>query len=1750
MAGGLLQIISNNSAENLWINGNPEITLFKKVFRRHTPFSSEFIDKKIAGADFGKKCSVKLDSNGDLIHKMFLAIELPEIRSMFLSKKTDDAKNLLQNNLQQNNLDMDVAKYIADNDCADIPAVIKLLERHLHENISDENLSKDFVNKLQNMSVVGERSIRTEYFPVDIETDHSISRTTIGPSLDRYTNAYFMNMIYDQWFSLPGNSIPIFHVIKSIQDNGINGSMPRIICEKTSDDIINHILSENLLDRRVFSGNDRDSIVISDTLDTINNIYSTLAETVPIIMCRSFRIDDETYDIYSADNGIELDSNGSFTMSDPNYTSRFYSKLSRNNAGKYLDLVLENFHLMIENITCQFEYLIQKYRENLFDKTDNLFYRKSSPPSHIYSYYFPAKPYADNPDYRIHNTFNTNIWYFFFFKYLDEINGDTYSDYISSKNPEIFTRLGAKVLNLLIFHLKTNIEYYMMEYSYVLSDLYKASPSTDTTDTFKNYIPESRIVPNNLFVVTAFYHRSAIPSIADMFQYIYDYVDSIDHEQLESVYDIFQVNFGKISNLELYNIRNSIKKLYEYIYGYFAATFNEMNLGDIQEPDDPTTSMEIGIMRYMKHFLGISKEDGIAQKNIGMFLPQMEFYFASENLNILNQQQFYHDILSNKDYLKSSLDPDIFRIVSEISLETEPYFLDKSNFYQVPTLNRYDGSPFLETPYVSRFYGLAPKDGSEIPDVMDDISSDPFGVNHAFFSNIPDINNIISVNWNSDNAHHNAIRASKIGIDYYGIKHEIFQDSHTSFVTLHDDIPALLDIIDMVLKGSKSADILKLAALVPNIDVDDISSSKGVAHLIDKLPHITTDQLEEITKLSKFSKPITTKVRILKTRYLMSKIFWHQNNGMANLRSMVEPYMKSTIFSDQFHEYIDNILGSILSIKNILVEFDLVELSLEILSGMDSNNTMSNPENIFVERMSEKTSLTNVFKLLKLYLRKIPPEHFHVIRKIIHSNPDFTDWDYRHHNHVVGSENFIDSFMTELFLETFGRNNKDELRIILDKINLDKIIGTDLPIVDKYADMINEVNNVIKNISEYSKIYFHVEGRIESIKKIIHKLKLIISRPDHPDNAWIKRLGYYMIEYVELERNGRTINRMSSELLDIRSRLFEGDNVGINKLIGNITELNKYNGSCKKPYLLRIPLSFYFHDYSSHSLPIVSDTSGDYRINLKFRNISDCLYQSEFASFVNKNGRVIMPELGKVELSVEYIYLSEQERSIFMSKNLEYFTDEYQYQNNIVPSVENITSCVLSSQSAYMKHKDRNGFESLVLAYDDVDIPNYGVDVRLTFANPLRTIFTMIRPVSHIESDRVDYDKSLNYFHGEKQWSNYGVNSFYDLRGFYRNIDKIASDISRKLHDISDPDFGLLRVFNRILADDSQTHPQAILVIVQELKNILMQNRRIRMISESFVIINRILFELDIDYPINIPKILSAIIVPKLGEPTNDDNRKKTARTKAEYIQHMKNIYRDSLSRLLNSPQEFDDVVEYAYSMHKQIIAQKIAEFSQKIRFHASPDMLNNLKRLAFMAISVSPDIAKLLNMAIMQIESRSMVDLIDKIKIRNVRQSCLIYSIISAKNGVCPIPVSIIDQVARLIATYQNNIFDDYFTQKFNPSDYVEDNTFNDPAISSNLVLNNIVLEEKLSDSVFRSSVVPYLYSKYSADGVGMYSWSLDPSSPTPNGSLNASRIPIVDNGLILDSKINTHNPAELINIATSVGMYRYVAGGFYKAW
>ena len=78
MSGGLLQLITSGM-QDVALTYNPEITFFKKKYKRHTNFSLEIKEiYTLQQADYGYTVNFNLE-NADLIHRCFIQIDIPNL---------------------------------------------------------------------------------------------------------------------------------------------------------------------------------------------------------------------------------------------------------------------------------------------------------------------------------------------------------------------------------------------------------------------------------------------------------------------------------------------------------------------------------------------------------------------------------------------------------------------------------------------------------------------------------------------------------------------------------------------------------------------------------------------------------------------------------------------------------------------------------------------------------------------------------------------------------------------------------------------------------------------------------------------------------------------------------------------------------------------------------------------------------------------------------------------------------------------------------------------------------------------------------------------------------------------------------------------------------------------------------------------------------------------------------------------------------------------------------------------------------------------------------------------------------------------------------------------------------------------------------------------------------------------------------------------------------------------------------------
>ena len=82
MGGGLLQLVAYG-AQDAYITGNPHITFWKVLYKRHTNFAMEAFRVNFTGSpQYGQRVVAVINRNADLMYKTYLEVQLPDTQTL------------------------------------------------------------------------------------------------------------------------------------------------------------------------------------------------------------------------------------------------------------------------------------------------------------------------------------------------------------------------------------------------------------------------------------------------------------------------------------------------------------------------------------------------------------------------------------------------------------------------------------------------------------------------------------------------------------------------------------------------------------------------------------------------------------------------------------------------------------------------------------------------------------------------------------------------------------------------------------------------------------------------------------------------------------------------------------------------------------------------------------------------------------------------------------------------------------------------------------------------------------------------------------------------------------------------------------------------------------------------------------------------------------------------------------------------------------------------------------------------------------------------------------------------------------------------------------------------------------------------------------------------------------------------------------------------------------------------------------
>ncbi len=100
MGGGLMQLVAYG-AQDIYLTGNPQITFFKVVYRRHTNFSMEHIQQTFKGTPgSGARVVATVSRNGDLIHDCYIKFNCNQLGTSGGGNGINNPGHALINNVE------------------------------------------------------------------------------------------------------------------------------------------------------------------------------------------------------------------------------------------------------------------------------------------------------------------------------------------------------------------------------------------------------------------------------------------------------------------------------------------------------------------------------------------------------------------------------------------------------------------------------------------------------------------------------------------------------------------------------------------------------------------------------------------------------------------------------------------------------------------------------------------------------------------------------------------------------------------------------------------------------------------------------------------------------------------------------------------------------------------------------------------------------------------------------------------------------------------------------------------------------------------------------------------------------------------------------------------------------------------------------------------------------------------------------------------------------------------------------------------------------------------------------------------------------------------------------------------------------------------------------------------------------------------------------------------------------------------
>jgi Major capsid protein N-terminus len=176
-------------------------------------------------------------------------------------------------------------------------------------------------------------------------------------------------------------------------------------------------------------------------------------------------------------------------------------------------------------------------------------------------------------------------------------------------------------------------------------------------------------------------------------------------------------------------------------------------------------------------------------------------------------------------------------------------------------------------------------------------------------------------------------------------------------------------------------------------------------------------------------------------------------------------------------------------------------------------------------------------------------------------------------------------------------------------------------------------------------------------EKILKVLRITDTVPEH---AWVRQLGFRMIEDLALVIDGEEIDEYNSELmLLLRKTMVDPEHDrGMNIMVGHVPEMYEISNKPRPAMRLYINTWFAFSRFAGCSLPLVNMIYSKACLRIKLRDIEQLLY-------IEPCGQLKKPVKIHTNFMGRYIFLEEEERKRLATSRTQTIMERYRAVSTI-----------------------------------------------------------------------------------------------------------------------------------------------------------------------------------------------------------------------------------------------------------------------------------------------------------------------------------------------------------------------------------------------------------------------------------------------------------------------------------------------------